>query len=95
MMMLMVICCLVGAVIGLRFKVLAFVPVICIALAIVGIGEIARGDGLWRLLLAIILTSTSVQLGYLGALGFLLVKHREIRTRQSRVSLPTTLKPNI
>jgi len=95
MMMLMVICCLVGAMAGLRFNILSFVSVLCVALAIVAIGEIARGDGLWRLVLAMIITSTSVQLGYLGALAILLIKDGEVSPSHNTVPSPTTVNRDI
>ena len=77
---------LVGAVLGLRFKVFALIPVICGALIIVVVGGVARGDEWLRLALAMSVISTAVQLGYI--LGLVL---SEARARNhSRVSVPTS-----
>ncbi len=57
---------LIGAMLGLRFKVLILVPAIVTSfLAIFGIG-IAHGVGLWASLLATLLTITTLQIGYLA-----------------------------
>jgi hypothetical protein len=77
---------LVGAVLGLRFKVFALVPVICGVLIIVIVGGVARGDGWLRLAFTMNVISTAVQLGYI--LGLVL---SEARARNhSRVSVPTS-----
>jgi hypothetical protein len=57
---------LLGAAFGLRFGVLVLVPVMTLDLGIVAISGIAIGEGAWRLVLAMSLAATSVQLGYLG-----------------------------
>ena len=64
MIMLMVTGILVGAVLGLRFKVLVVVPVICVELAIVLVDGIARGNGAWWTALAMIAIVISTQVGY-------------------------------
>jgi hypothetical protein len=56
----------VGAMLGLRFKVFVLVPVICVALAIVAVGDVARGDDLWQLAISMIVIATSLQVGYFG-----------------------------
>jgi hypothetical protein len=57
---------LVGAMLGLRFKVLILVPAIIIgSAAAFGFG-IAHSSSLWSILLAIAVTSTALQMGYLG-----------------------------
>jgi hypothetical protein len=63
MIMLAVISAPVGAVLGLRYKVLVLVPspgVIAVALA-----GVAHGDGAWSILLSSVAMATVVQLGYL------------------------------
>jgi len=65
MMILILLSVLVGAVLGLRFRVFVLVPVICGALAIAVVDGLARGDGLWRLVLAMIMIAASLQLGYI------------------------------
>jgi hypothetical protein len=90
MVILMMIGILVGAVLGLRFKVLVLVPVICGALAIVVVDGIARETGLWQLLLAMIVIAISLQLGYvLGIVArFIMVAARV--PNHGGVSMPTS-----
>lgn len=65
MMLLTIFSTLVGAVFGLRFKVLIMLRAIACALPlIVGIG-LARGDDAWSIVLAMVLAATALQLGYL------------------------------
>jgi hypothetical protein len=78
---------LVGAVLGLRFKVFALVPVIFIALAVVALHGVARGDDFWRLAVSMIAIATSLQVGYLGG-SFVLGSARGVNHRT--VSLPTS-----
>jgi hypothetical protein len=65
MIILILLSLLVGAVLGLRFKVFVLVPVISGALAIVVVDGIARGDPLWRLAFTMIVIATVLQLGYI------------------------------
>jgi hypothetical protein len=90
MIMLMVIGSLVGAVLGVRFKVFVLVPVICAALAIVVVDGIARGDGLWRLSVAMVVVVTSGQLGYIGAIALRFVTGTPRAANHGRISLPTS-----
>ena len=55
----------IGAALGLRFKVFILVPAIGLALFTILAGGIARGDGVFATLIAIILASSSLQIGYL------------------------------
>jgi hypothetical protein len=56
---------LVGAVLGMRFRVTILIPVLCVALAaIAGIG-VARGESPSLIATAIVLAAISLQLGYL------------------------------
>ena len=65
MLLLAMISTLVGAVFGLRFKVLIMLPAIGCALPLIlGIG-LTRGDDAWSILLAMVLAATALQLGYL------------------------------
>ena len=81
---------LVGAVLGLRFKVFALVSVICGALIIVVVDEFVRGDGLLRLVFTMSIILTAVQLGYiLGSVVRLLLGEARARNH-SRVSMPTS-----
>jgi hypothetical protein len=80
---------LVGAVL-VRFKVLVLVPVICAALPLVVVAGITRGEGFWRLALAMIVVATSLQLGYLLANFVQLVVGAARATNHRRASMPTS-----
>jgi hypothetical protein len=58
---------LVGAVLGLRFKALVFVPIIGLALATIGVAGIAHGEDVWSLATTTVVVATFLQLGYFGA----------------------------
>jgi len=64
---------LLGAAVGLRFGVLALVPVMALELGIVAVNAITIGESVGRLAIVVSLVATSAQLGYLGGsvLGFL------------------------
>lgn len=70
MALLAIIGTLIGAVLGLRFKMFILVPVTSFALAIVAGGGFARGDGFLWIAAAMVLVATFVQLGYLGMSAF-------------------------
>lgn len=66
MTMLAMTAMLIGAVLGLRFKVLVLFPAIFIgSAAALGIG-MAHNNGLWSVLLSMILAISALQMGYLG-----------------------------
>ncbi len=90
MLILMAIGILVGAVLGLRFKVLVLVPVICVAIPIVLAAGIAHGDGVWRLALAMVVIATSLQVGYIlgNVTRFLLGAARV--PNHGKISIPTS-----
>ena len=90
MVILMVIGILVGAVLGLRFKVLVLVPVICGALSIVVVDGIARGDGLLRIAVAMIVIATSVQLGFVLGIVTRSVMGAARAGNHDGVSVPTS-----
>ena len=54
----------VGAVLGLHFKVLILVPTMSLECALLVAAGIARGQNLWQLGLGIAVVTTSTQLGY-------------------------------
>ena len=60
---------LIGAVLGLRFKVFILIPAIIVAAIGVAAIELARGDHAGSVPLTIILTATALQVGYL--VGFI------------------------
>jgi hypothetical protein len=57
---------LLGAVLGMRFKVLILIPVIAFALISIVAGGIGSGDSFWAALTAAVLASVCLQIGYLG-----------------------------
>jgi hypothetical protein len=60
---------LLGAVLGLRFKVLILVPTIGIGFLVVLAEGLLRHDSLMRVALAFVLMTTCLQLGYLAGIG--------------------------
>jgi hypothetical protein len=88
MMILILMGVLVGAVLGLRFKVFVLVPAICGALAIVVVDGIARGDGLLRLVLTMITIAMALQLGYILGTVVRFVD----TTSRGRNSMPTSAR---
>jgi hypothetical protein len=86
MMTMLTLCCaLAGSVLGLRYKVLALVPAIGLALLVTVTTGIARAEGAWAVLGAAAAVATAVQIGYLaGTLTrFTIagVRLRRVRTR--------------
>jgi hypothetical protein len=66
-MTIYIICCaLIGAVLGLRYKVLVLVPAIGCALLVTLVTGIARAEGAWAILAASAAVATVVQIGYLA-----------------------------
>jgi len=59
---------LVGAALGLRFKVFVLVPATAVALGIVAVGQIAYGQSLGRIAIAMIAIAASIQIGYIGGI---------------------------
>jgi hypothetical protein len=60
------ICFLVGAVLGLRFKVLILVPAIGFATVVVTANGIVIGESLWRLASVVVVAAMAIQLGYVS-----------------------------
>jgi hypothetical protein len=60
------ICFLVGAVLGLRFKVLILVPAIGLLVVVASASGIVLGESLWRLALVVVVAATAIQLGYVS-----------------------------
>ncbi len=57
---------LLGAALGLRFKVLVLLPAIAVTLGPTLVVGIVRGDSPWRIAWAGILVGVGLQVGYLG-----------------------------
>jgi hypothetical protein len=84
MSMLALLSFLIGALLGMRFKVLILIP-IGLAITAVVVIAIARGDGLSTMLLAEALVLCCLQIGYLGGLltRYMLVLARAASMRRS------------
>jgi hypothetical protein len=67
-MMLMILSMLCGALLGMRFKVFILFPAIPVCLGLNADIAAAHGSGLWPTLLAIALSLTGLQLGFLAGL---------------------------
>jgi hypothetical protein len=59
-------CTLVGAVLGMRFKVLILIPATIVAVIFVVIARAVLGDQISTIILAGITVATCLQVGYLG-----------------------------
>ena len=68
MSMFILLAFLLGAVLGMRFKVFILIPAIGFALIALLAGGIARGDNVSAILIAAVLSSSSLQIGYLGGI---------------------------
>jgi hypothetical protein len=78
---------LVGAALGLRFKLYILAPVIFIGWAFVVIDGIARGYSAWWIVGEMAVVAVSLQLGYLG---MFVLRHSALGNHHSKMSLPTT-----
>jgi hypothetical protein len=83
MLMLIIFAALVGAVLGLRFKVLVLLPAIGLLLVGVPIVGAAYSASLSTIALALALSIAWLQLGYLGGIGthYVMVLSRAGRIR--------------
>jgi hypothetical protein len=70
-----------GAVLGLRYKVFVLFPAATFVLVLViGVG-VARGAGIWRIALDMMIATTALQLGYAGGSAFAAArKRRKLRS---------------
>jgi hypothetical protein len=62
----LVVALLVGALLGLRFRVTIVVPATFMAVAIVTVNGMAHGDGAAAIALAVVVVAASLQVGYLA-----------------------------
>jgi len=69
MSMLILLVFLLGAVLGMRFKVLILIPAIAFALIAILVGGVARGDSVSAILVAVVLASICLQIGYLSGIA--------------------------
>jgi len=69
MMMLIFLSIIFGAALGLRFNVFVLVPAICVSVAFIASVAAARGYGLSPTLIAVALSVTGIQVGFLGTIS--------------------------
>ena len=92
MLTLTIVTILGGAVLGLRYKVFILLPASTFVLVcVIGVG-VARGAGIWRNALDVMVATTALQLGYAGGSAFAAVRerrklHRGEHTTQADVAL--------
>jgi hypothetical protein len=67
-MILAITSALLGAVLGLRFKVWILVPAIIFGLVATAVVGLLRGDDVWSIALIMVLVATSLQIGYFVAI---------------------------
>jgi hypothetical protein len=60
---------LAGAALGLRYKVLILAPAVTLATTLAMIVAIARGEHFWSIILAMAISGTALQLGYLAGIA--------------------------
>jgi len=82
MSMLATIAILVGAVLGLRFRVLILVPAIGLAALAILVTGIAHSEGLSSIALSVAIASVALQGGYVGGITS---RHAVVMARTSRV----------
>ena len=82
MLTLAVVIILGGALLGFRYRVSILLPsAIFVLVVVVGVG-VARGTGMWRIALDLLVTTTALQLGYVGGSAFAAArKRRKLRSR--------------
>jgi hypothetical protein len=74
-MALTIICFLIGAALGMRFKILIVIPVIGLALLGTAAVGIANGSPIGSTMLIMVLVATTLQLGYLA--GVVIAQSRQ------------------
>jgi hypothetical protein len=69
MIVLAIVGCVGGCVLGPRFKVLILVPAVVFGLTIAAAAGVAHGDGAWPIAWKMVVTATSLQFGYFAGLS--------------------------
>jgi hypothetical protein len=69
MMTLMLICLLLGAVLGQRFKFLVLIPGMGVMLPLVAAAGVVRADPFGQIVFAMIAAAIGLQVGYLAGIG--------------------------
>lgn len=86
MVMLATLCTLVGAVLGLRFRVVVLVPAIAAGLVLIAAGAPVFGLEPWRGVLGVVVAATALQVGFLCGSG--------IRIFMAAAHLATVRRPS-
>jgi hypothetical protein len=68
-MIILILCLLVGMVLGQRFKVLVLLPASALVMAMTIAGEMAHANTFWQLCLTAVAAAASLQMGYCLGLG--------------------------
>ena len=69
MLMLTLICLLLGAVLGQRFKVQVLLPAMTLALALAVAAGLGHASTFWQIIGAVLVATTSLQIGYAAGVG--------------------------
>ena len=65
----MLICLLLGAGLGQRFKVLVLIPAMALLLPLSAVAAVVRGDSIGQAAAAVLIAAISLQVGYLAGIG--------------------------
>jgi hypothetical protein len=85
----------VGAVLGLRYKLFILAPVLVLGWVVVAVDGVAGGHGVWWTVGAMVTVSVSLQVGYLGVFVLRWVKHDALATRHCKASWQKTPNPKM
>jgi len=69
MVLLSIVCILIGALLGLRFRVLVLVPTTAICIFLVSLVGLSSGAGAAWTVIAAVIASALLQIGYLGGVA--------------------------
>lgn len=88
--MMLMVWLLIGAVMGLRFRVLILVPAMGLALPVTVVSGIIQGASLGHVFLAATLAIVGLQVGYLAGIG---VRHLLVLARVGRIRTSSAVGP--
>lgn len=85
MFSLAIVYALIGAVLGLRFKVMVLVPTIAISMILIAMVNVVLGFGIWMTVIETVIAVTLVQVGYLcgAAIRLFLAGSRDAEVRHA------------
>lgn len=87
MMMIAILGCTVGAILGLRFNAFVLIPAVLSVLFVAAVAGIAQGGNLSAIVLGMGVGAVAVQAGYLVAAAMLFA-YRQLRERRGRGNSP-------